>query len=39
METSRFSDRRLTGDRGRDSHTSEGGGVKGYSISEVSSSE
>jgi len=39
METSRFNDRRLTGDSGRDSDTSEGGGVKGYSISEASSSE
>ena len=37
--TSRFSDRRLTGDSGRESHTSEGGGVKGYSISGFSSSE
>ena len=39
VETSRSSDRRLTGDSGRESDTSDGGGVNGYSISEVSSSE
>ena len=39
IETPRSSDRRLTGDSGRESDTSEGGGVKGYSISEASSSE
>jgi hypothetical protein len=38
IDTSRSSDERLTGDSGRESDTSEGGGVKGYSISDISSS-